>query len=263
MLSVGADADVTPNKVLLMSGPFSPARGAFSAVTPTSHSVPSMRRYMAAYLSHDGSVVYDDIRAPATPEFQSAFNALAHGSLISTTQGEVAIEDLRPGMEVVTLEHGPQPVLWIGSMTHMPDPNGTRFLTRVTADRFAVGAPPLDLLCGPGARLLHRPGSMRSAIDQKPVYTPLRDFVDGDSVIAIAPRMAIDTYHIALRRHATVKIGGLDLETFHPGMTVLDQMGVNTRDLFVSMFPHIRRATDFGPLAHPRVAMQKLDDAAA
>ena len=230
-----------------MSGPFSPVRGGFSA-TPVSPPVPVMRRYMTSYLSASGEVCYDDVRAPAAPEFQCAFNAFAHGSLVATTEGEVAIEDLQPGMQVITAEHGPQPVHWIGSMAHNPDPNGARFLTRVTADRFAAGAPPLDLLCGPGARLLHRPGSLRSAADHKPVYTPLRDFVDGDSIIAIAPRMVVETYHIALKRHATIRVGGLDLETFHPGMTILSQMGTNTRDLFVSMFPHIRRATDFGPL---------------
>lgn len=246
-----------------MSGPFSPAQGDYSSLARLSQPLPSMRRYMTSYLSADGEVCYDDVRAPAAPEFQCAFNALAHGSLIATTEGEVAIEDLRPGMMVITREHGAQPVLWIGSMTHAPDPNGAQFLTRVTADRFAAGAPPLDLLCGPGARLLHRPASLRSSADHKPVYTPLRDFVDGDSVIAIAPRMAVDTYHIALKRHATIRVGGLDLETFHPGMTVLDQMGANTRDLFVSMFPHIRRATDFGPLAHPRVTMRTIENAAA
>lgn len=245
-----------------MSGPFSPARGAYSSVPPN-QSLPVMRRYMTSYLSAEGHVSYEDVRAPATPEFQCAFNALAHGSLIATTDGEIAIEDLRPGMDVITAENGPQPVMWIGSMTHMPDTNGARFLTRVTADRFADGAPPLDLLCGPGARLLHRPTGLRSMPDNKSVYTPLRDFVDGDSVIAIAPRMAVDTYHIALKRHATIRVGGLDLETFHPGMTVLDQMGANTRALFISMFPHITRATDFGPLAHPRVSMRSIEDAAA
>lgn len=262
MLSVGADADVTPQKVLQMSGPFAPVPGAYSPVPPT-RPLPVMRRYMTSFLSPEGHVSYEDVRAPAAPEFQCAFNAFAHGALTSTETGEIAIEDLRPGMRVQTIEHGLQTVLWIGSMTHVPDANGTRFMTRVTADRFAAGVPPLDLLCGPGARLLHRPGSLRSAADHKPVYTPLRDFVDGDSVIAIAPRMAVDTYHIALKRHATIRVGGLELETFHPGMTVLDQMGANTRDLFVSMFPHIRRATDFGPLAHPRVTMRALEGAAA
>lgn len=245
-----------------MSGPFSPVRGDYSPA-PIGRSLPVMRRYMTSYVNAAGDVCYEDVRAPAAPEFQCAFNAFAHGSLIATELGEVAIEDLRPGMKVSTLEHGLQSVLWIGSMTHMPDPNGARFLTRVTADRFAVGAPPLDLMCGPGARLLHRPGQMRSAAGGKPVYSPLRDFVDGDSVIAIAPRMAVDTYHVALKRHATIRVGGLEMETFHPGMTLLDQMGTNTRDLFVSMFPHIRRATDFGPLAHPRLSLSRLEETAA
>ena len=245
-----------------MSGPVSPSRGDFSTFAHVSQSLPSMRSYLTSYLTPSGELRYDDVRAPATPEFQCAFNALAHGSLIATTEGEVAIEDLRPGMTVLTVEQGPQPVLWIGSMTHRPDPKGAQILTRVTSDRFGAGAPPIDLLAGPGARLLHRPSGLRHPADTRLVYTPLRDFIDGDSVIGIAPRMAVDTYHVALRRHATIRVGGLEMETFHPGMALLDHMGAVTRDLFIAMFPHIRKATDFGPLAHPRVSLQAIEDAA-
>ena len=110
--------------------------------------------------------------------------------------------------------------------------------------------------------MLHRPSGAQFDNGDKLAYTPLRDFVDGDGVIAITPRMATDTYHIALRRHGTIRVGGLDMETFHPGMTILEQMGHHTRDLFLSMFPHIRRVADFGRLAHPRLSLNALGDAA-
>jgi hypothetical protein len=111
--------------------------------------------------------------------------------------------------------------------------------------------------------MLHRPDGALYDQGDKLTYTPLRDFIDGDSVIAIAPRMATDTYHILLRRHGTIRVGGLDMEAFHPGMTLLEQMGYHTRDLFMSMFPHLRRASDFGRLAHPRMSMDRLNGAAA
>lgn len=246
-----------------MSGPLSPF-GAENPLRPSSgQSMPTMRRYTTRTLSAAGHVEDRDFRAPVTPEFQTAFNAFAHGSLVATTQGPVAIEDLMPGMEVHTLEHGPLPVLWIGVMTYLPNPHGAPVLTRVTADRFGMAQPAMDLLAGPGARLLHRPAGARFAHADRLAYTPLRDFIDGDSVIGISPRMAVDTYHISLRRHATIRVGGVEMETFHPGMSVLEEMGTHTRQLFMSMFPHMTRATDFGRLAHPRLRMRAMEDAAA
>ncbi|WP_407495253.1 Hint domain-containing protein [Pseudooceanicola sp. MF1-13] len=224
---------------------------------------PVLRPYQVMYMNDAGRIEDREVRAPATPDFQSAFTAFAHGSLITTAAGEVAVEDLRPGMKVVTRERGAQEVMWIGIMTHVVTPNSTPFLTRVTAGRFGPAQPAMDILAGPGARMLHRPSGAHYDSGDKLAYTPLRDFIDGDSVIAIAPRMAIDTYHIALRRHGTIRVGGLDMETFHPGMTLLEQMGYHTRDLFMSMFPHLRRASDFGRLAHPRLTMDALGGAAA
>lgn len=222
-----------------------------------------MRPYYVKYLNEVGAIEEREIRAPSTPDFQSAFNAFSHGSLVSTTKGEVAVEDLRPGLKVVTRERGAQEIMWIGIMTHLALPNGSPFLTRVTGGRFGQAQPAMDLMAGPGARMLHRPASSHFDAGDKMVYSPLRDFIDGDSVIAIAPRMATDTYHIALRYHGTIRVGGLDMETFHPGMTILEQMGHHTRDLFLSMFPHIRRAADFGRMAHPRRSMRRSGEEAA
>lgn len=246
-----------------MTVPYSPFRAGHYPALDTSRPQPALRPYHTLFLNGAGAVTEREVRAPATPEFQSAFNAFAHGSLVTTTEGEIAVEDLRPGMQVVTRERGPQEILWIGIMTHTVSPAAAPVLTRVTAGRFGPAQPAMDVLAGPGARLLHRPAGARFDCGDKLAYTPLRDFIDGDGVIGIAPRMATNTYHICLRRHGTLRVGGLDMESFHPGMTILEQMGFHTRDLFLSMFPHIKRATDFGQLAHPRLTLMSLGDEAA
>mgnify|MGYP001792145535 CR=1 FL=1 len=74
----------------------------------------------------------------------------------------------------------------------------------------------------------------------------------GSSVIEVAPPTPIRLLHICLSRHAAIDVGGIPAETFHPGMHALRQVTHAQRDLFLSMFPHIAHATDFGPLAHPR-----------
>ncbi len=244
-----------------MSGPLPSLRADYSPHARVTPSLPAMRRYYTMSLAISGRAEEAEVSAPANAEFESAFNALAHGSLITTTQGEVAIEDLRPGMDVVTRERGAQKVMWIGLMTHMPNdnPQGTPLLTRVTSDRFGGGCPSPDLLAGPGARMLHRPAGVQYETPGKLAYSPLRDFIDGDGIIGLNPREPVDTYHICLRRHATIRANGLDLEAFHPGTSIRDRMGTHTLELFMSMFPHIRTTSDFGSPAHPRLSLRGME----
>ena len=79
-----------------------------------------MRRYRIRSLREDGSVHETENIGPATPVFEKAFSAFARGTLIKTTTGPVAVEDLEPGMMLITAEHGPSQLLWIGSMTLVP-----------------------------------------------------------------------------------------------------------------------------------------------
>ncbi|MGI3168763.1 Hint domain-containing protein [Pseudooceanicola sp. C21-150M6] len=221
-------------------------------------SPPAMRPYYTMSYSPADRAVEREVLAPATPDFEAAFNAFAHGTLLATADGPVAIEDLRPGMEVLTRERGAQKVLWIGIMTHRTVSGPDALLTRVTSDRFGQGQPHPDLLAGPGARMLHRPAASHSDPQGRLIYSPLRDFIDGDSVIGIRPRMAVETYHLALHHHATIIAAGLDLESFHPGTDLCNRMGPHTLDLYLTIFPHVRRLTDFGQLAHPRMSARNV-----
>ena len=84
------------------------------------------------------------------------------------------------------------------------------------------------------------------------MLTPVGAFVDNVNVIEVTPPTAVRLYHICLTRHAAVDVGGLMVETFHPGMGGTRDVTHAQRDLFLSMFPRVFHITDFGPLAHPR-----------
>ena len=63
------------------------------------------RPYNVAWLTSAGDVAYDTIVAPSVPVIESACANLARGALVSTTVGPVAVEDLVPGMDVLTSEY--------------------------------------------------------------------------------------------------------------------------------------------------------------
>lgn len=225
-----------------------------------------MRRIEAASLQPDLSIHHASHTIPHSTMFDRITGGFARGAVLSTGNGPVAIEDLMPG-DYVDSSEGVQPILWIGSATMFPAHHGAPSrndgLIRVMTESFGVARPATDVALGPWAGLLHNPPQLRQANGQGHVLTPLRDFIDGVNVIRVTPPSAVRLYHIVLRRHASVQVSGLQVETYHPGPNRIESLGHNGQRLFLSLFPHISEPKDFGPLAFPRVDKSLLDDVSA
>jgi len=213
-----------------------------------------MRKFEVIYQRSDGEIRRADHIGPAIPAFEAAFSAFAHGSLITTTRGTVAVEDLEPGMKLITREHGSQPIQWIGAMRLVPEATATSGhdarMTRIMSNAFGFTRPERDLMAGPGARMLRK-----GTADSPDLLVPVRNMSDGVQVIDIVPPSPVMVHHLCLRKHATILVNGLEMETFHPGFGFERNMGQNMLSLFLSLFPHIRRPEDFGTMSYPREAL--------
>jgi hypothetical protein len=207
-----------------------------------------------AALRRDGTPFVSQMKVPSLPLFESAFSAFARGTVLQTTAGDIAIEDLQPGDELWTSSGRPSRVLWIGSSSFSPaDVHGRRTsLVRIMSDSFGQGRPEIFLSLGSSARILQTPPHLRGQHGHAPLLTPVQEFVDGVNVIEITPPTPVTMFHLVLERHAAIRASGLECETFHPGVQATRKVSHAMRDLFLSMFPHISHVTDFGPLAHPR-----------
>lgn len=211
-----------------------------------------MRKFEVMHQRSDGEIRRTEHIGPAIPAFEAAFSAFAHGSLIMTTRGPVAVEDIEPGMKLFTREHGSQSVQWLGAMRIVPEAveksaHDAR-MSRITVDSFGFTRPDRDLLTGPGARILQK-GRMTDGQDR---FVPVRSLTDGINVIDILPPSPVMVYHLALRRHATILVNGLNMESFHPGTGFESTMGQNMLSLFLSFFPHVNQPADFGKMTYPR-----------
>lgn len=211
------------------------------------------RSFEVAALRSDGSLYIGQDRAPALPLFESAFSAFARGTVIQTETGNVAVEDLQPGDMISTSTGEPAKLIWIGSSSFVPADAGRRIpLIRIMADSFGQGRPSSFVTVGPAARLLQTPHHLRGDAGKNQMLTPVREFVDGVNVIEVVPPTPVRLFHICLTRHAAINVGGIDMETFHPGATAMRSVSHSLRDRFLGMFPQIGHAADFGPLAYPR-----------
>lgn len=221
------------------------------------------RRYETMWLTGDGHVDSATRVAPALPEFEEAFSAIARGTLVETTQGFVAAEDLEPGMVALTAEGRRETITWIGSMTLFP-PNtipglATTTMTRITADAFGGGRPMPDLLLGAQARILVKNARTRAA-GHAAAYLPAATLIDGEAIVEVTPVAPVTMFHLVLERPGSLSCAGIEVESFHPGKNAADRMDPQLAALFIAMFPQMKCFADFGTIAHPRMAADDTED---
>jgi hypothetical protein len=227
---------------------------------------PLTRRYDILWRTADGGIGEASRVAPATPVFEEAFAALGRGALVSTVQGPVAVEDLLPGMEIDTVDEGPQILMWIGAMTLVPGSDeaqgpvgdGARLL-RLSADAFGQDRPSPDLVLGPRARLLYRHPRCREILGTSRAFAPARAFADGVSVVEVTPISPVRVFHLGFSGQQAFVANGMEVESQHPGLHAEAMMSPDMLELFLSLFPHVEGLEGFGPMPVPRLTAFELE----
>ena len=224
---------------------------------------PVMRKYEVIYAAEDGQIEEFSRIAPAATPFEEAFAAIGRGAIVQTEMGPVAVEDLLPGDRVKTESSGYQTLRWRGTMTIVPGSQNKRpemgTMTRLTAEAMGYGKPGSDLVLGPSARLLHKAPGIKTLTGSEVAFVPVRDFIDGSSIIELKPIAPVHCYQLGFDRHERISVNGVEIETLHPGLPHTIPMRQDMLVLFMSLFPHKQRLTDFDALLHPRINRRDLD----
>lgn len=220
--------------------------------------VPLIRTIEAAALRPDQSVCDSSFSVPATPTFEACASAFARGTLISTVMGPIAVEDLIPG-DLVETHRGPQPVVWKGSTSYLPNFGGdTTSLTHLLRVP-GIGLDQSDLLLGPAARLVVRQDRFTDLLNCEAVLAPASDYADGDRILRVTPPGPVQLYHIALQRHGILRANGHELESYHPGRVSAAEIGASVRKMMQSIFMHLDDLEAFGDLAFPRTTRSVIE----
>lgn len=226
---------------------------------------PLMRRIEVLTLCphHPGDIAETRRVVPATPIFEEAVAAFAHGAQIPTERGLVAVEDLLPGDRVRTVDRGFRTLLWRGATTLVADvpgqPPEMGRLTRISADALGIARPMHDLVLGPMANLVRHGAAIERLTGRRAAAIPARDLIDGMGVVELTPPSAVQVFHLGFERHERILANGVEVESYHPGPARLALIEPEQRGLFLSCFPHLERIEDFGPPALPRLRLAELD----
>ncbi|RMD88744.1 MAG: type I secretion protein [Alphaproteobacteria bacterium] len=166
------------------------------------------------------------------------------GTRIAVPGGERAVEELEVGDLVLTLDHGPQPLRWIGRRKVA----GRGDFAPV---RFAPGAigNARELRVSPQHRMLVRGWRAELHFGEAEVLAPARGLVDGDR-IHVAPCEEVEYVHLLFDRHEIVFAEGAPSESFFPGEFTLRRDRAIAREL-AALFPELfsrsaRPAADAG-----------------
>jgi len=127
------------------------------------------------------------------------------GTRLATARGEVAVEDLVEGDEVVTASGATRPVIWIGSRKVRCDRHPAPALVnpvRVRAGAFADGVPSRDLVLSPG-----------HAVWMDGALVPVGLLANGATIVQEQVEQ-VRYFHIELDAHDVVLAEGLACESY-------------------------------------------------
>lgn len=195
-----------------------------------------------------------------SPEVPLNVICFASGTMIRTADGEIAVEDLRPGMLVQTRDDGLQPVLWVGlrrldSVDLMSAPN----LRPIRIGKGALGSdtPARDLIVSPQHRILLRSRIAQRMFDAPEILVPARNLLGVDG-IAVAHDLQEVTYvHFLLPEHQIVYAEGAESESLFTGTQALAALGKSARREIEAILPSAFAAGQCGETARPLVPGSK------
>ncbi len=159
-------------------------------------------------------------------------------SLVATSQGQVQVGSLTPGMRVITRDNGMQELRWVGRRSFGWQALGLNPLlrpVRIAAGALGGGLPERDMVVSPNHRFLTRLSGVGEDGER---LTMARDLIGLEGVVA-APCTEITYWQLLFPRHELVLVDGSWSESFRPTAVSLAALGAEGRDSLRSAVPGI------------------------
>ncbi len=160
----------------------------------------------------------------------------ARGTRIETATGFVAVEDLRDGMMIETMDHGLQPVRRV--LSKAVDGRGAlapvEFAPGVLGNIRALRVSPHHRMVVSGWRAELLTG-------EPEVLAAAADLVDGARV-RVEPVEQVEYFHLLFDRHEIIFAEGAATESYHPFASDAANLAPDTLAELESVFPDMGRA---------------------
>ncbi|WP_298431039.1 Hint domain-containing protein [uncultured Jannaschia sp.] len=160
----------------------------------------------------------------------------ANGTLIETKAGARPVETLAVGDMIRTMDHGWQPIRWIGcrrladrDLAARPDLKPVRIAPGVLGNDRALRVSPQHRICVSGWR-------SELWFGEPTVFVPAKALMACDGVHRDEAPGGVTYYHLLFDRHEVIYSEGCATESFHPGDIALDAVGQGQRAELEAIF---------------------------
>lgn len=176
---------------------------------------------------------------PSVP-YANLVACFATGTQIETTGGrQVAVEDLRVGDLIQTADHGPSPLLWVGTRAWSlrgDDSDPGQQPIRIAAAALGNGLPAQPLIVSPQHRLLVRSRIAERMFGHTEVLIAAKHLT-GCAGIDHATDIETVTYiHLMLPSHEVIFANGAPAESFFAGPQALKDLTPPDRTRVLALF---------------------------
>ncbi len=182
------------------------------------------------------------------------FVCFAPGTLILTADGERPVEDLREGDLVETLDHGAQPLRWIGArrlcFTDAPDRQKP---IEFRAGSLGAGLPRRRLVVSPQHRFVVAGPDVAVRVGNDQAFAHAHSIVALPGVRRMAGKRQVTYISLLLDRHEVIFAEGALVESLYPGPMALAVLNGRQRMQIRAGLPRLQTAwpDSYGPLARP------------
>jgi len=161
---------------------------------------------------------------PVGPDHTICF---ARGSMIDTPHGEMPVEELVTGDEVMTKDGGITLIEWVGkrSLTGFELALHTHLQPiRIKKDALGPNKPARDLVVSPQHRILIDDWRAEFYFGETEVLVPARSLLNGHDIIIDRLQTGVDYYHVLLENHELLAVNGQWAESLFPSFEALETL---------------------------------------
>jgi len=157
------------------------------------------------------------------------------GTMITTSKGLVAVENITPGTQVLTRDNGCQTVQWVGSREICA-------LGKVAPVTFSPGTigNSTELSLSPQHRVLIRNAQCALHFGVEEALVAAIHLVNGTTVRQV-PTESVTYVHIMFDKHEIIYANGASTESFYPGSEALNALEAEAKEEILELFPEINR----------------------
>ena len=166
----------------------------------------------------------------------------APGTRILTPSGERAVENLRVGELVMTADHGPRRIRWLGKRNvDFTDPANARGETDkpilIKMGALGTGMPRRDLIVSPQHRMVLSADWINAAFGEPEVFVIAKALTELAGVRILKGRRQAVYMAILLDHHEVIFAEGAKTESFRPGPVALSGFSHEHRRQIYSIYP--------------------------